>query len=282
MLTKKPKQITKKQHYVPKVHLKKFANSKMQRVFDIEKNEILSAEKSVKSSCWDEHFYAMETGKEDEWGWIIENLFNYTETEYEKVREEFEKQVFCDGGIAPLLIWEIAFHMASLYARTPYARKKAERMGWIFKSTKEESSNFAHVRFIGMVEHIRNFFIGKPWIMYILPEDSEFKFVTSDTPVVELPPKPKRGERKVEKSFHPPGIPELTYHFALSPRIMIEMLNPLTHGNRKKRKLISNASEIRDFNANRLLAPEQQSTRLFAPNTKDFEVLQAFVNYIKE
>lgn len=58
-------QITKKQHFVPKFYLKRFARNGQIQVCDVRAKRILKAY-GYKSVCYEKFFYGVETGVQDE------------------------------------------------------------------------------------------------------------------------------------------------------------------------------------------------------------------------
>ncbi len=78
------KQVTKKQHYVPKFYLKNFENANGEiEVFNLKANRF-DKPKTRGSICYGEFFYGEETGVEDDHSQKIENAFKLIEDNLSK------------------------------------------------------------------------------------------------------------------------------------------------------------------------------------------------------
>ena len=104
--------------------------------------------------------------------------------------------------------------------------------------------NKTHLMFFKEFEKYANIFFNKNWRIYIA--DEENNFITSDTPVIEKFPK-----WALEKKFYwGPSINQRIQYFPLSPKILIELIEPIS-GKKVIRKHIKNEDVFR-FNVLRM------------------------------
>jgi hypothetical protein len=59
------KQITRKQHFAPSFYFKRFADDGWLQTLDITNGRVMKSQ-PYKGVCYDDFFYAMQTGKADE------------------------------------------------------------------------------------------------------------------------------------------------------------------------------------------------------------------------
>ncbi len=318
-LIKPHKQVTRRQHWVPQSYLEKFtAEDNLLQSFNIQEGKVIEKRYSPKSVCYGKFFYGAWTGKKDENSQFLERMFALSETDFSDLCSEFEKSIWSYGKIDDALRYAISFHIALLYLRTPYFRKKTiqwekQRLNFytrtiscddelwssLTKEFKKENpditdkeldevkkifqnmetqkevkinvSNIPHFHFLRNLKLVQNIFMIKTWKIYLLPENSNFRFITSDTPVLERPP---RGWKF--GNFHSPGLFDLVHYFPFSPRILIELSDPLEYGReirKVKRKQITDDSFIQELNGHRLYDP--QSEYVYSSRKLEFEDLKA-------
>jgi hypothetical protein len=90
------KQVTKNQHIVPQIHLRKFSllnNKNKLKAFDCDQTKILKNDPSIRSICSGEFHYALEPGIEDEYSQTVEDAFGNLETWYGDNVEKIEKSL---------------------------------------------------------------------------------------------------------------------------------------------------------------------------------------------
>lgn len=266
------KEKTKKQHYVPRFYLKRFANEKnFIEVLDLEKKSI-SKPRSYASVCYEEFFYALETGKDDNVNQEIEKTLAQIESKIAPELNDIEKNVITGRKITNGELYTLASLMSMLYVRGIYMRKQtqrlekdmakkimslhashinfkdelkqiakkelkqdisdeeAEKVQEIFQQENYDLSfnNSGHLLFLSEMEKFANLFYGKKWRFYYSYKD--ISFITSDVPLIEWFPKKKR--------FYGYTILERKHYLALSPHLLIELINPYEPGKKVKRKMI--------------------------------------------
>ena len=130
------KQITKDQHFVPKFYLKQFAREEQIQVFDVRARRI-GKPRPYASVCYEEFFYAAETGVQDEISQAFEDVFGQTENMIAEVLpgiiERAVAQKLTNGDLD-----ELAYFMSVQWLRTRYFREwlqkmQSEVMKWFIK-----------------------------------------------------------------------------------------------------------------------------------------------------
>ena len=263
------KQWTKNQHYVPQFYLKKFTKQNWKiEVLDLANKRILK-EQSVEHICSGDYFYSVKDGEKHVVSQIIEDLFNYYENKFSDIYFELVDNISNYKEIEDKLIYELSEFVTISRLRGEYFKnhmknsqaemtKKMMQMSynmikehnpkderiikiaedkdlekklieWDFNIIKDNSDI---IRFITDQDTITKFtqlFFSKKIRIYI--SNWERNFVTSDCCVVELFPEIKTP---FWIDFY-----ERYHYFVLSPRILIEFINPLYPWKRLKRKVIS-------------------------------------------
>lgn len=128
--------------------------------------------------------------------------------------------------------------------------------------------NLHHLRMIGDIVGFRNIFLAKKWRIYTAP--TEYKFITSDTPVIEEFPK--------GTGFYGPDIGQRTHYLTLMPNILIELTDPGKPGKHVKRKTIT-AEEVINFNYKRLGWSYKYA---YSSNKEEFEKILTTLDKIEQ
>jgi hypothetical protein len=127
--------------------------------------------------------------------------------------------------------------------------KQIEDARKILESGKYEitfTNNVNHLNFITNCEEFHRWFLIKKWRFYLAKGSK--KFITSDNPIAEVF---NRSSTMVEKMYSN-HIAQRRHYFALTPEILIELINPLTPGKRQKRHAVDNDRVV--IEVNRLIA----------------------------
>ena len=235
------RQITKDQHFVPQLYLKRFAREGQLQVFDVRAKRI-GKPRSPASVCYRPFFYAAETGVQDELSQALEALFSAMEDIFDKafqgiINRAVNLQLNNDD------VDVLAYFMTIQWFRTSHLRERlqkmySEAMKWQLRvraslpgfqdfvrstATAREVSDeqiekakrliqSGEYEFVGNAPHLnfitekkinifRSLLLAKKW--RIILSEGPHHFITSDNPVVEW-----------------------THLFALTPSILIETVHP--------------------------------------------------------
>ena len=129
-------QITKKQHFVPKFYLKRFAKAGQIQVFDMRARRIGKPRPYV-SVCYKRFFYAAETGVQDEISQAVECVFSQIEDVCDKALPEIIERAVSQQLINSDL-YVLAYFKSTQWLRTPSFRERlqkiqAETQEWMLK-----------------------------------------------------------------------------------------------------------------------------------------------------
>ena len=120
------KQITKKQHFVPRFYLKPFAKEGQIQVFDVQAKRIGNP-RPYGSVCYERFFYAAETGVQDEISQAFEDVFGQIENVIAVSRLGIIKravtQQLTNDDLAVL-----AYFMIVQWLRTPSFRERVQEI----------------------------------------------------------------------------------------------------------------------------------------------------------
>ena len=250
------KQITKDEHFVPKFYLKQFAREEQIQVFDVRARRI-EKPRPYASVCYEEFFYAAETGVQDEISQAFEDVFGQTENMIAEVLpgiiERAVAQKLTNGDLD-----ELAYFMSIQWLRTRSFRerlqnKQSEEMKWTLKQRASFPGLQDYIRSTAegreapaeQMEEVKQFiesgeynigtnnaqhlnFIGEEQIngfcnfllsgkWRITLSEGPYHFITSDNPVAEWIP-PRTG--LIPVTLDPRHL------LALTPNILIETGGP--------------------------------------------------------
>ena len=248
------KQITKKQHFVPKLYLKQFAKDGQIQVFDVRARRTLRS-RAYASVCYERFFYAVETGVQDETSQAFEDVFHQIENVIAEalpgIIERAVAQQLTNGDLDVL-----AYFMSVQWLRTRFFRERLQKIqSEIMKGMLMGLANFpgfqdrirnaaeGHEISDEQIEEVKRLiqsgeydfprnnnalhlnFIGNEKIYgyhnlllakkwRITLSGEPYRFITSDNPVAEWIP-PRKG------IFGAP-FTDRGHHLALTPSILIE------------------------------------------------------------
>ena len=306
------KQVTKNQHIVPQIHLRKFAlpndNNKL-KAFDCDQIKILSKDQSIRSVCSGHFHYALEPGTEDMYSQAVEEAFGNLETWYgdniERIEQSFLKQeklsdpdrfglscvianFFFRGqnfrheslnALKELVDWmqptvseHIFSEVSKKYPDIFTDKKKGKEIA--DKVTQNELQKVA-----GKTSHAtqRAFDVGHANTLThkkwdIFLNKTDYPFITSDEAVIDL------MDPRIPKNYMLRGAWLLkTQIFNLSPKISISLTFPFTedlHGKVEYREM----NNKRDIFRHNLYYVNFSHKYAYAQNSNFFNDLIAFEN----
>ena len=249
-------QITKKQHFVPKSYLKRFANEGLIQVFDVPAKRIVKPYPYT-AVCYELFFYATETGVQDEISQAFECVFGQIEDKCDKalpgIIERAVSQQLTNGDLYVLAYLMSAQWIRTLSFRERLHKVQSEIQKWMLKQraglpefqdyicstadvreisdeqieevkrfidSDDDSpyNNAQHLDFIGerSINGFCNLLLAKKWRIII--SEGPYHFITSDNPVAEWIP-PRSGLIPVTFMDH-------SHLIALTPNILIETVRP--------------------------------------------------------
>jgi hypothetical protein len=277
-----PKQITKKQHFAPRFYFKRFAVGNFLQTLDIQKGKTIKAQ-PYSGVCYADFYYAVETGKEDEASQVFEQFFGEIEDKFAKEYDDIVDAIWNYRPLTDQQLDILAWFMASLWIRSPHMRnqvnktmadgmkkmttlmashtnftdgakealekeghkvtdKQIEDARKTFESGEYEltfDNNVNHLQLIAKCEEFHRWFVIKKWRFYLAKGSK--KFITTDTPVVEV--FNNTGKTMVEKMYSN-HIAQRRHYLALTPEILIELIDPLKSGKKQKRQAVVNDEVI--------------------------------------
>jgi hypothetical protein len=283
-LTKNPSQITKKQHWLPEFYLKKFSNKGDLRAFDLKNGYVLKKPYTPAEICYGEFFYGKKTGEPDDISQLFEHLFEVMESKFGLFYDEFCRDVVCSNPSEERLyevaqnlgvLWlrspvmrdmlqnlqeDFYKQITSMHAsfKECYYRdidkataaklsdeeKEEIRITILEKKYRLEFDNTVHLKMIMQMAGYGNLFFHKKWRVYYIANNDPWKFITSDTAVIEVFPN--------RAGVYGPSFMDRTHYFALTPKILIEFIASWSPGKRLKRKQLKTQEEVNKFNFLRL------------------------------
>lgn len=306
------KQVTKNQHIVPQVHLRKFSltsdNNKL-KGFDCHQIKILGKEQSIGSVCSGHFYYAVEPGTEDRYSQVVENAFGSLETWYGDNIGRIEQSFLNQEKLSDTDRFGLSCVIANFFFRAQNFRRKSlnaikELVNWvqpkvsehiysevskecpdIFTDKKKDRETVDKVtqnelqRVAGKTSHATQtaLDVGHANTLThkkwdIFINKTDYPFITSDEAVIDLMD-PRIPERYILR-----GAWLLkTQIFNLSPKVSVSLSFPFTEDLRGKVEYreVSNKEDI--FKQN-LYYVNFSYKYAYAPNTNFFEDLIAFKN----
>ncbi len=122
------KQITVKQHFVPKFYLKRFSNDKgFIEVLDL-KNRRIGSPIPFGGICYEDYFYGLETGKYDDVSQEVEDLFKGMENNLAPKYNRFVEKVLSNSHVEEEDIYYASCFMSMLWIRSKYFRESMNKM----------------------------------------------------------------------------------------------------------------------------------------------------------
>ena len=277
-----PKQITKKQHFAPRFYFKRFAVDDFLQTLDIQRGKLIRAQ-PYSGVCYADFFYAVETGKEDEISQMFEQFFGEIEDKFAKEYDNIIEAIWNYRPLTEKQLDILAWFMSSLWIRSPHMRNQVnktmadgmKRLTTLMAShpnfadgdkqaleeeghkvTDEQiedarktlesgeyeltfDNNVNHLQLIANCEEFHRWFVIKKWRFYLAKGSK--KFVTTDTPVIEV--FNSTGKTMIEKMYSN-HIAQRRHYFALTPEILVELIDPLKSGKQQKRHAVTNDEMI--------------------------------------
>lgn len=272
------KQITKKQHFAPRFYFKRFAVDNLLQTLDIQRGKLIKAQ-PYSGVCYADFYYAVETGKEDETSQVFEQFFGEIEDKFAKEYDGIVEAIWNYQPLTDQQLDILAWFMASLWIRSPHMRRQvnktvadgmkqmttlmashpnftdgakealAEKGHKVTDKQIEDArktlesgeyelefdNNVNHLQLIAKCEEFYRWFSIKKWRFYLAKCTK--KFITTDTPVVEV--FNKTGKTMGEKMYSN-HIAQRRHYLALTPEILIELIDPLKSGKKQKRHAVIN------------------------------------------
>src|SRR5665213_782102 len=276
------KQITKKQHFAPRFYFKRFAVDNFLQTLEIQKGKIIKAQPHS-GVCYADFYYAVETGKADEASQAFEQFFGEIEDKFAKEYDDIVDAIWNYKPLTDHQLDILAWFMASLWIRSPRMRNQVnktmadgmkqmttliathpnftdgakeamEKEGHTVTDEQIEDArrtlesgeydlafenNVNHLQLIAKCEEFHRWFVVKKWRFYLAKGSK--RFITTDTPVVEV--FNKTGKTLVEKMYSN-HIAQRRHYLALTPEILIELIDPLKSGKKQKRHAITDDEMI--------------------------------------
>lgn len=280
------KQITKKQHFAPRFYFKRFAVDNLLQTLDIKNGKVIKAQ-PYSGVCYADFYYAVKTGEEDETSQAFEQFFGEIEDKFAREYDSIVETIWSYRHLTDQQIDILAWFMASLWIRSPRmrnqinqtmadvmkqttklmashpsftdgAKKALEKKGYKLTTGQIENArkaletgeyeltfddNTNHLQFITNCEEFHRWFVIKK-LRFYLAKGSK-KYITTDTPVVEV--FNNTGKTMVEKMYSN-HIAQRKHYFALTPEILIELIDPLKSGKKQKRHAITDDETIIQYN----------------------------------
>jgi hypothetical protein len=304
------KQVTKKQHYAPRFYFKRFAVNNFLQTLDIKNGKVIKAQ-PYSGVCYADFYYAVETGKEDETSQAFEDFFGDIEDKFSKEYVNIVYAIWNYRPLTDQQLDILAWFMASLWIRSPRMRNQVNKTmadgmkqvttlmashpsftdgakealikeGYNVTSEQIEDArktlesgeyeltfdnNVNHLHLIAKCEEFHRWFVIKKWRFYLAKGSK--KFITSDTPVVEVF---NKGETMLEQMYGN-HIAQRQHFLALTPEILIELIDPLKEGKQQKRHAITDEETITQYN---LLRVRLSDDYAYANNKEYLEDLLPF------
>jgi len=225
---------TKNQHIVPKVHLKSFRENgtKKLQCFNIDELR-LEKPQSLRSICSGKFYYSEIPGSPDEYGQIVEEIFNSMEDLYGKIKNDIEKKLLNKNELSDKKKYELSLMISNFIFRGYKKREEYLRMndeiftkitqdmeesetinGLTQKEFYEEGKKTSYATNLAFNNRFANTLTHKKW--EVLINNSQQLFITGDTPVIEYKPDFARDWPNFSDAFL-----VKTQLFHLSPRIAI-------------------------------------------------------------
>ncbi|HCC23505.1 TPA: hypothetical protein DF272_05020 [Candidatus Falkowbacteria bacterium] len=270
-------QVTEKQHYVPKVYLKRFSDDKgILNVLDLE-NKRIGKPKHYSQVCYKKYFYGQKTGIRDDVSQLVEDYLKSVEDNLGNFLDEFENKVLQDKEINEWGLWQMAYVISFMWIRSLGFRLQMNKMESNFmkqlihldvdnlvemgnvdgcktqqekKEMKEFISNgeyditfnnVSQLKYFAEVEDFARRFVIKRWLIHISACD--YNFITSDNPIVESFP--------YAVGIYGRDIWSRHQFFPISPKVLIELQlnkNVESFGKRVKRKRIFDKNQVMKYN----------------------------------
>lgn len=224
-------QVTKNQHIVPQLHLKKFLASGESKLKCFNADDLrIEKPQSPISICSSEFHYAMKPGEYDDYSQRIEKAFGDIEDWYGKNIDRIEQSLIAGKNLSDNDRYGVACVIANFYFRGRRHRESVRKLSLEIadrfypndSKAKEVAERTSHATNAALDEGHANTLTHKWW--RVLVNQSEIDpFITSDEAVIEI------HNKEIPETFIFRGsFLHQTQIFHLSPRIAIIALFPFT------------------------------------------------------
>lgn len=258
----------------------------MLQTLDIQNGKLIKAQ-PYSGVCYADFYYAVETGKEDETSQVFEQFFSEIEDKFAKEYSGIVDAIWNYKPLTDQQLDILAWFMASLWIRSPRMRNQVNKtMADGMKqmttmmasdpnftdSAKEALEKEGHnvtdeqiedarktlesgeyeltfdnnVNHLNLIAHCGEFyrwFLIKKWRFYLAKGSK--KFITTDTPVIEI--FNNTGKTMIEKMYSN-HIAQRRHYLALTPEILIELIDPLSSGKKQKRHALTDDRAMIEIN----------------------------------
>ena len=285
------KQITRKQHFVPRFYLQRFARDGKIQVLDVRAKRI-GKPRPFASVCYDNFFYAAKTGVQDEVSQVLEDGFGKIEN---IIANALPRAIEHAAGqqLTNVDVDALANFMSLQWIRTPYFREQVEEIfGFgmekivkklanlgLFRNESEQveeyiragqynirtPDNTLSLLFVKEIPMLSKHFLAKKWRIFLSERPNHF--ITTDNPVAEwTPPRP---------GIFGASFMERVQLLALTPYILIATSHPDSNNLEQQpveRTSYHNATGKRVLMFNQVLATNAHQF-VYAPRKEEFERL---------
>jgi hypothetical protein len=317
----KEKQVVSDQHFVPQFYLRRFTNEDglLERLV-LPTATVLQTAKRPKVECYDEFFYAVKTGVQDEASQYVEDFWGQIEDFVSPHLDEVERQVVENEQVTEHSLSMLAHLASMLWMRTPHFRRmlehntsKFEKQLFQHRASNPDFSNYL-IQTIGEkypdltydeAEEIRNFilegrydikFSNAAHIRLMVESFEGFRnlfygakwrfYIASGDSIFVTSTSPCIEVFPPKKDvFYGPTFFCRKHFFPLSPWVLVEAVSPFLPGKRAKRKRVTD-EDVLDFNLQQAnwshIEDEPQYSRCYAPRKEELEELVKHHNLQKE
>lgn len=310
---------TKRQHYVPRKYLRKWCDANGS-FFPIKvesrqpaKVEIFDKESNPERFCYENFFYAKQTGKYDEFSQSVEKDFTDAENGFWDKLPPIEEKILGNQQILPEEKWFIAGFGIMLWLRGKKYREWSNQMSedlikWVMKSRirmadkdpefmkelkehgvtheemiefadkeeyKVEISNTQSLKLFESYEQFSNLLFHKYWRVYI---SRDGKFITTDSPYLDLP------IHEEKPNFFGQTFLMRKQYLALSPNILIEAINPHNISGKKFKRMdvTGNKGLVHYLNSMLLMNANMFGFHSSKENLEDLKRIIGFIDSNKD
>lgn len=258
----------------------------MLQTLDIQNGKLIKAQ-PYSGVCYADFYYAVETGKEDETSQVFEQFFSEIEDKFAKEYSGIVDAIWNYKPLTDQQLDILAWFMASLWIRSPRMRNQVNKtmadgmkqMTTMMASdpnftdgakevlekeghnvTDEQiedarktlesgeyeltfDNNVNHLNLIAHCGEFYRWFLIKKWRFYLAKGSK--KFITTDTPVIEI--FNNTGKTMIEKMYSN-HIAQRRHYLALTPEILIELIDPLSSGKKQKRHALTDDRAMIEIN----------------------------------
>lgn len=273
-------QITKSQHIVPQLHLKRFLAPGELKLKRFNPDELrIEKPQSPRSACSAEFHYALKPGEYDEYSQVVEKAFGDIEDWYAKNIDRIEKQLIDHQKPSDTDRYAISWVIANFYFRGHRHRNEIKALSqeiadWLYPGDSQArviAEKTSHATNAAFDEGHANTLTHKHWKI-LINQSIGTPFITSDEAVIEI------ADKQIPKAFLFRGsFLHQTQIFHLSPRVAIIASFPFAeemHGQTEFMDVSNNPAGVAENNLlyiNHCYEYAYAPNDLFFKNVIDFE-----------